>query len=452
MVQELSLQPWYYRIPLQSREKLRISALVFTDIIAFTVVMLTAAHFDRLEISSTRFRIVVPIFAVLLFGLIYAKRYTGGTAPIGQMGSLVRYSMFALIAYVGVNIVLFHSLGSIWVALAWVVFPMVAMMMRQTAAIVLGHSGMWSSPALLVGSPEATERVQAMLRANLRPVFHIVGITVGKSLPEDANGWSALLAENGAQSIVVAVQGLESERPLLASLQRSGVRVTKFVALPVANVAQLETAVSQDGIGPVGQAVKTSVDLAAAIVLLIATAPLLLLVAALIKLDGGPVLFRHERVGLHGRAFYCLKFRTMVVAADQALQALLARDSVAQQEWEETRKLRNDPRVTQVGRFLRATSLDELPQLLNVLHGEMSLVGPRPIVTAELTRYGSAVGYYLATTPGLTGLWQISGRSDTSYERRVQLDIAYVRGWSFWKDVTILYRTLPAVVLKRGAV
>ena len=133
-------------------------------------------------------RTVVLIFVSLLLGLIYAKRYTGGTTPIGQMGSLVRYSMYALVAWVGVNLILFHSLGSVQVALAWIVFPMLAIILRQTAAFVLGHSGMWSSPALLVGSAEATATLQAMLLASPRPVFHIVRTVVGDSLPDDFDG------------------------------------------------------------------------------------------------------------------------------------------------------------------------------------------------------------------------------------------------------------------------
>ena len=129
-----------------------------------------------------------------------------------------------------------------------------------------------------------------------------------------------------------------------------------------------------------------------------------------------------------------------------------ARDPAARAEWDATQKLRDDPRVTKYGRLMRDTSLDELPQLLNVLRGEMSLVGPRPIVQAEVPRYGSDIQLYHDAIPGLTGLWQVSGRSDTSYQRRVELDCEYVRTWSFWKDVAILFKTVPAVLLRRGAV
>jgi undecaprenyl-phosphate galactose phosphotransferase len=191
---------------------------------------------------------------------------------------------------------------------------------------------------------------------------------------------------------------------------------------------------------------KRAFDLAAAAALLAFTAPLLLLVALRVKLaDGGAVVFAHTRVGRHGRPFRCYKFRTMVPNSAAVLAELLARDPAARAEWARDRKLKRDPRVTALGRFLRQTSLDELPQLVNVLKGEMSLVGPRPVVPDELELYGEAKVYYLQVRPGLTGLWQVSGRNDLDYARRVALDAWYVRNWTLWYDVLILCRTLLVV-------
>lgn len=176
-------------------------------------------------------------------------------------------------------------------------------------------------------------------------------------------------------------------------------------------------------------------------------------IAFLIRRDGGPALFRHPRVGLGGVTFSCFKFRSMVIDADARLARLLASDPVAAAEWETRRKLPRDPRITRIGAFLRRTSLDELPQLLNVLRGEMSLVGPRPVVREELDQhYGPATEAYCRTRPGLTGLWQVSGRSDTTYAERVQLDTRYVNEWSLALDLWILLRTIPAVLQRRGAV
>ena len=181
---------------------------------------------------------------------------------------------------------------------------------------------------------------------------------------------------------------------------------------------------------------KRALDILGAGALLLLAAPAFALLALLIRADGGPAFYAHERVGRGGRRFGCLKFRSMVTDSQARLAALLDADPAARAEWEATRKLKDDPRVTRTGRFLRATSLDELPQLINVLRGEMSLVGPRPVVAAELAaHYGAAAEYYLSVRPGITGLWQISGRSETSYDTRVALDTQYATNPSIWTDL-----------------
>ena len=156
-------------------------------------------------------------------------------------------------------------------------------------------------------------------------------------------------------------------------------------------------------------------------------------------------------MGEKGREFQCRKFRTMHVDSDAILKQVLENDPLRAAEWARDQKLRNDPRVTAIGEFLRKTSLDELPQLLNVIRGEMSLVGPRPVTYAEVLRYGEDAEYYLAAKPGITGLWQVSGRNETTYMRRVELDAWYVKNWSLWQDIAIMFKTFPAVLLRRGA-
>jgi len=179
--------------------------------------------------------------------------------------------------------------------------------------------------------------------------------------------------------------------------------------------------------------------------------PLFCLLAISIRLlNGEPVLYRHERVGRNGKPFFCLKFRTMATNADERLQEHLAGNEEAAREWAATHKLRNDPRITYLGRILRRTSLDELPQLFNILKGEMTFVGPRPIVKAEIQKYGSDISYYLRARPGLTGAWQVSGRNDVSYDSRVVLDRQYVENWSFSRDLLILIKTAAVVTTSRG--
>jgi Undecaprenyl-phosphate galactose phosphotransferase WbaP len=202
----------------------------------------------------------------------------------------------------------------------------------------------------------------------------------------------------------------------------------------------------------VGGLRKRLFDMVGAFALLVFLAPVMLLIALAIRiLDPGPVIFGHRRIGAGDRRFQCFKFRTMVVNSKEVLQALLDSDPEARAEWEATQKLRNDPRITLLGRILRETSLDELPQLFNVLRGDMSLVGPRPIVDAEIERYGSDFDAYCRARPGITGLWQVSGRSNTSYDRRVQLDVAYVSNWSLVKDISILVKTISVVLKREGS-
>jgi exopolysaccharide production protein ExoY len=179
--------------------------------------------------------------------------------------------------------------------------------------------------------------------------------------------------------------------------------------------------------------------------------PLMIGIALAIRAhDGGPVFFRHRRVGRNGKAFYCMKFRTMSVDAEARLKELLATDPAARAEWARDFKLRHDPRVTPIGRFLRRSSLDELPQIFNLVRGEMNLVGPRPIVEAEIVRYGWRYRHYCAVKPGITGLWQVSGRNDVSYRARVAMDSLYARRRCTLLDIRILAATLPAVLSKRG--
>ncbi len=198
---------------------------------------------------------------------------------------------------------------------------------------------------------------------------------------------------------------------------------------------------------------KRAMDVCLAALMLVAATPLMVVLAVAVACDGGPVLFRQERVGLGGRRFTCLKLRTMRNGAEASLAELLVRDASAREQWSTRRKLHHDPRVTTMGRLLRATSLDELPQILNVLAGHMSLVGPRPVVADELTALydGPSTQAYLSVRPGLTGLWQVSRCADTTYAERVALDCAYVRTLSIRNDVRLLVRTVGAVIGRAGA-
>jgi exopolysaccharide production protein ExoY len=203
---------------------------------------------------------------------------------------------------------------------------------------------------------------------------------------------------------------------------------------------------------PTGGILKRGFDITVASVALVFISPIFLMLMLLVKFsDRGPVFYGHRRIGHNGQTFRCMKFRTMVVDGDRVLQAYLQGNPKAQEEWLATRKLQEDPRVTVIGTVLRKLSLDELPQLLNIIRGEMSIVGPRPVVEEELELYDAAAVYYLQSRPGLTGLWQVSGRNDVSYETRVAFDTHYVKTWSLRSDMVIIAKTIPAVCFSRGS-
>jgi exopolysaccharide production protein ExoY len=203
---------------------------------------------------------------------------------------------------------------------------------------------------------------------------------------------------------------------------------------------------------PVGMNGKRIVDIVLALSGIILLAPLLIICFAVTALTSpGPALFKHRRVGFNGKHFNCLKFRTMVTDAPERLRRLLEQDPLAAAEWTANRKLRNDPRITAIGAILRKSSLDELPQLFNVLKGDMSIVGPRPVTDEELERYSSSISAYLSCRPGITGLWQVSGRSTTSYNKRVACDTFYARNWSMSLDAKIMVVTLPALLVSESA-
>lgn len=222
--------------------------------------------------------------------------------------------------------------------------------------------------------------------------------------------------------------------------------------MSIVNTETTVAALGSAAKSPRGGVLKRAFDIACGSALLLAFLPLMFFVALTIfSFERGPIVFGHDRIGYNGRKFRCLKFRSMVTNAAEVLEDHLSRNPAARAEWEASQKLRDDPRITPLGRFLRATSLDELPQLLNVIRGDMSLVGPRPIVQAEVVRYGGNIEAYTCARPGITGLWQVSGRSDVDYERRVMLDARYVNSWSLLGDVLIMLRTIIVVFSRSGS-
>lgn len=252
------------------------------------------------------------------------------------------------------------------------------------------------------------------------------------------NQWLRKLAQNNFRSVSVipSIRGLP-----LYSTDMSFLFSHEMILLRVNNNLAKRSS----------RILKRTMDVVGSISIMLVLSPLLLSLYFLIQKDGGNAIYGHTRIGRNGKPFDCLKFRSMVVNSKEVLEKLLQNDPDARAEWEKDFKIKNDPRITKVGHFIRKTSLDELPQLWNVLKGEMSLVGPRPIVKEELERYEADVDYYLMAKPGMTGLWQVSGRNDVDYETRVYFDAWYVKNWSLWNDIAILFKTVSVVLKRDGA-
>ena len=282
---------------------------------------------------------------------------------------------------------------------------------------VLEYSKLWK-----IANPETTQ--------------FILALENGES--EDRDLWLRELAKNKARyvTVVPTLRGLplySTDMSFLFSYEVMLLRINN-------NLAKRSS-----------RFLKRTMDIIGSILLIIGLSPVLLALYFMIKKDGGNAIYGHPRIGRNGKTFKCLKFRSMVVNSKEVLEELLKNSPEARAEWEKDFKLKNDPRITKVGAFIRKTSLDELPQLFNVLKGEMSLVGPRPIVQEELERYEEDVDYYLMAKPGMTGLWQVSGRNDVDYDTRVYFDAWYVKNWSLWNDIAILFKTVNVVLNRDGA-
>ncbi len=352
---------------------------------------------------------------------------------------------------------------------------------RWVMRVLLVKLGLWNRKAIIFGAQE--NAYQSWLALNSEPSlgYEVQGFV--KPLSSETNEAVAKLAEAKGLAIhswrfdtqtlqhmaqhacIVALEANQADlRDLLlnklsAAKARTVMVIPAMRGVPLFGLSStqffshevLMLHVHNQLAKPMLRGLKRLFDLVGSAVLLLLLSPLFVFVAYKVSRDGGSAFFGHERVGKNGQKFKCYKFRSMVVNAQEVLKDLLERDPVARADWEKDFKLKNDPRINPIGHFLRRTSLDELPQLWNVLVGDMSLVGPRPVVQAELERYGEDVVYYLMTKPGMTGLWQVSGRNDVDYDTRVYFDAWYVKNWSLWTDIAILFKTISVVTGSRGA-
>jgi Undecaprenyl-phosphate galactose phosphotransferase WbaP len=359
----------------------------------------------------------------------------------------------------------------IWV---WVASCVLIVWGRFVTRWILQKLGLWIRPTIIIGHGENATEAAIALQSEPRMGFQVAGyvdvdaevieLKLNGRVLQNLNQLEALADQPGIQW-VIALEHSQSEQrehwlrtltqwgasdisviPAMRGVPLYGTDIAHFFSHEVALLRVRNNLRRWPA-----RLTKRLFDLVSASALLVLLSPILLLISVALKLEGGNVFFAHQRIGKNGRKFGCYKFRSMVPNAEQLLTQLLAKNPEMQAEWQREHKLKDDPRVSKLGDFLRRTSLDELPQLLNVLKSEMSLVGPRPIVQEELQRYGSEKSYYLMVRPGMTGLWQVSGRNDVDYETRVYLDAWYVKNWSLWYDLAILFKTIKVVFSRNGA-
>ncbi len=382
-----------------------------------------------------------------------------------ELQQILAGSIFALLCSSFVEFSFKTDVSRVVVFCIWVVFPLALVALRHVARRLLSRANLWQIRTVIVGHGAAADRAAEALTSEHSLGYAVIGIISPSAVAglSTAKPWTRLVQQFRADLVVIAPEADETlDRERNETLVRERVRFAVMPhaeGLPVSGCVQtyffrhdlVMLSYRNNLSQPLARTVKLALDAVGAAIILLAISPVLLAIAVLVKLDSGPVFFAHPRIGAGGRRFPCLKFRSMRVDSAEVLDHLLSTNPAAAVEWAATQKLRNDPRVTKVGAWLRKTSLDELPQLLNVLRLEMSLVGPRPIVDAELAHYGENITYYYETRPGLTGLWQVSGRSDTTYQNRVQLDTWYVKNWTLWHDIAILAKTVPAVLDRTGA-
>lgn len=387
----------------------------------------------------------------------------------GRFGICLKAIVFAFIIDVVIQYATQQSFSRLWLIGSWctalVVLPTLFLLTRS----VLKSFGVWGRPTFILRSNEVKNSLTEILNREWSGLYHCqmeANVSFRNYNPKGKDFKrliDTVIERNGLLIFSVLPSEIIIIEKLCFELERNGV---EFYLIPELGVAArrglYQNMIFKNGIPFVygnnrlmkrsARIIKRLMDVFISSLLLIFLFIPMIIIALIVKADGGAALFGHERVGFNGKLFKCLKFRSMHQNSESLLEDFLSTDAAARLEWEKNCKLRHDPRVSRFGSFIRKTSIDELPQLINVLKGDMSLVGPRPVVRTELDMfYGDESELYTSVMPGITGLWQVSGRSNTSYERRVDLDARYARNWSVFLDLKILLITPFTVFSFDGA-
>ena len=417
----------------------------------------------------------VPLLFLIFLG--HSRSYRQMKPVVETMRDIFMSVFYGLIAAIAT--IYFSQIGQHTSRLFIILFAVLALfnvcIIRYAVLKFLKNKNLLSEPVLIIGAGLTAERIVKFSQEDLGYRYNIVGLVddhpVSETLPKqfpvlgkfaDAR---KIIRRLKIQTVIIAAPGISKEQlqELISDIQ-SKVKNISFIpdliGTPMAGVDAsilfsekiLMLTVRNNLAIIYNRIFKRIFDLVLTIFGGILISPILLAITLAVAFENhGRIIFAHRRVGMYGKKFFCYKFQTMVPDAEEKLKIYLEKNPAARKEWNETFKLTHDPRVTKLGSFLRRTSLDELPQLWNVIRGEMSLVGPRPIVEEEISRYGENIREYYMVLPGITGMWQVSGRSDTTYEERVSMDTWYVKNWSVWIDIMYLFKTVKAVLTSRGA-
>ena len=412
------------------------------------------------------------------FIVVFAVLHLYPGLSLAPAEELRRYTLASLFGHAGIVLSLYlqnrnFDPYSVAFGISWLGSVIAFPVARATARMMVKGASWWGVPAVIFGAGDTgrlvVDRLLKKPWIGYRPAVmldddpELEGEYRGVPILKGCELGPAIAERCGAATAIVAMPG--AERARLAAIVADDARSFKhYVLIPdffgmtsgwmsvrdFDGILGLYT--SQRLIVPMNRGIKRFFDIVLSILGGILISPFIGLIAILIKLDSrGPVFYGHHRLGKNGKSFKAWKFRSMVSNSGEVLADLLAKDPGARAEWESSYKLRDDPRVTRMGKFLRKTSLDELPQIWNVIRGEMSLIGPRPIIEDEVPKYGHNYRLFSSVKPGMSGLWQVSGRSDTDYEERVALDIYYIQSWSLWLDLYILFKTVGVVLGGDGA-
>ncbi|MBD3882865.1 undecaprenyl-phosphate galactose phosphotransferase WbaP [Phormidium tenue FACHB-886] len=474
-----TLQPALLAITISTRSSPTFALMIGADVAALAIAWISSVFLRMLveeQFHTWIYWQFYPLLALFITAYALVGLYPGvASSPIEEMR---RTTLTTTLIYLSLAAMLFlRREGEVYsrgvFIIAWVLSIVLVLLFRALVRLLFARCRWWGYPVMVLGAGKTGEMVVRTLKQRpsigLKPVLVLDddpqkhGTLYGVPVVGGVRLAPGLARSRKIPYAIVAMPGVRRDR-LLKILERYGTAFAHLLIIPdlfefsslwvsakdMGGVLGLE--VRQRLLMPGPRLAKFSIDLAATLIGGLILLPLIVVIAILIRLDSpGPIFYLQTRIGQGGEHFKAWKFRTMVPHAAQSLQDYLEKHPELQDAWEKDRKLRRDPRVTRVGSFLRRTSLDELPQLWNILRGEMSLVGPRPIVDEEIERYGDKFPLYTKVIPGLTGLWQVSGRNNITYQERVNLDAYYVRNWSVWLDIYILIRTVWVVVTGEGA-